>query len=99
MRSTLVTTAPRMRLIRELVQGCCGALYSIDGGRGMGANNGFNAGNLSCCSCRCTAWGRPVDQVLDVISPEPIAAASLGQVYRGRLVADGQEVALPPISA
>ena len=42
----------------------------------------------------CAAWGRPVDQVLDVISPEPIAAASLGQVYRGRLLADGQEVKL-----
>ena len=38
-----------------------------------------------------------MDQVLDVISPEPIAAASLGQVYRGRLLADGQEVPAPAL--
>jgi len=37
--------------------------------------------------------GKPVDQVFAEISPEPIAAASLGQVYRGRLF-DGTEVAI-----
>mmetsp|Transcript_24441 Transcript_24441/g.47860 ORF Transcript_24441/g.47860 Transcript_24441/m.47860 type:complete len:820 (+) Transcript_24441:50-2509(+) len=37
--------------------------------------------------------GRPVDSVFSEISPEPIAAASLGQVYRGRLKS-GQDVAI-----
>ena len=41
-----------------------------------------------------TAWNRPVEHVLDVISPEPVAAASLGQVYRGRLLATGEQVAV-----
>lgn len=40
------------------------------------------------------AWGRPVTQVLSEISPEPVAAASLGQVYRGRLADGGQQVAV-----
>merc|ERR1719424_2447545 len=38
--------------------------------------------------------GRPVSEVYSEISPEPIAAASLGQVYRGRLAATGEEVAI-----
>ena len=38
--------------------------------------------------------GRPVRQVYSEISPEPVAAASLGQVYRARLASDGKEVAV-----
>lgn len=46
-------------------------------------------------SCRHSAWGRPVEAVLSKISDEPVAAASLGQVYRGRLAGlGGSEVAI-----
>jgi aarF domain-containing kinase len=38
--------------------------------------------------------GRPVDEVYSAISPEPVAAASLGQVYKATLRATGQEVAV-----
>lgn len=38
-------------------------------------------------------WGRSVEEMLDSIDTEPVAAASLGQVYRARL-ADGREVAV-----
>jgi predicted unusual protein kinase regulating ubiquinone biosynthesis (AarF/ABC1/UbiB family) len=38
-------------------------------------------------------WGEGPDRVLAEIDPEPAAAASIGQVYRGR-TADGQEVAV-----
>ncbi|KAK9810801.1 hypothetical protein WJX73_008900 [Symbiochloris irregularis] len=38
--------------------------------------------------------GRPVDSVFSRISASPIAAASLGQVYRARLRDGGQEVAV-----
>ena len=38
--------------------------------------------------------GRPVDKVYSNISQEPIAAASLGQVYRATLAADGRDVAV-----
>ena len=38
--------------------------------------------------------GRPISEVYSEISSEPIAAASLGQVYRGRLRATGEEVAI-----
>ena len=40
--------------------------------------------------------GQPVDQVFDWISEEPLAAASLGQVYRGKLRDEygGSEVAV-----
>eukprot|EP00929_Paragymnodinium_shiwhaense_P067581 TRINITY_DN33994_c0_g1_i1.p1 TRINITY_DN33994_c0_g1~~TRINITY_DN33994_c0_g1_i1.p1 ORF type:complete len:749 (+),score=178.28 TRINITY_DN33994_c0_g1_i1:166-2412(+) len=37
--------------------------------------------------------GKPVDQVFDTISPEPIASASLGQVYKAKAI-DGPEVAV-----
>ncbi|WP_448379613.1 ABC1 kinase family protein [Gloeomargarita sp.] len=37
--------------------------------------------------------GRPVTELYRELSPEPVAAASLGQVYRGRLPS-GQEVAV-----
>lgn len=37
--------------------------------------------------------GRPVDDLYSQISPEPVAAASLGQVYRARLYS-GEEVAV-----
>jgi aarF domain-containing kinase len=42
------------------------------------------------------AFGRPVDQVLSQLSEKPVAAASLGQVYRGRLspALGGTEVAI-----
>lgn len=47
-----------------------------------------------------TAWAtieleldNPVEKLFAEISPEPVAAASLGQVYRGRLL-DGTEVAV-----
>ncbi|MBD2139469.1 AarF/ABC1/UbiB kinase family protein [Anabaena sp. FACHB-1237] len=36
---------------------------------------------------------RPIDEIFCELSPKPIAAASLGQVYRGRLVS-GEEIAL-----
>lgn len=35
-----------------------------------------------------------MEQVLSEISPEPVAAASLGQVYRGRLADGGKQVAV-----
>uniref|UniRef100_A0A7S0RXD1 Protein kinase domain-containing protein n=1 Tax=Pyramimonas obovata TaxID=1411642 RepID=A0A7S0RXD1_9CHLO len=37
--------------------------------------------------------GRPLEEIYSAISPSPIAAASLGQVYKARLV-DGTEVAV-----
>ncbi|GJP38665.1 hypothetical protein CLOM_g14254 [Closterium sp. NIES-68] len=38
--------------------------------------------------------GVPVDLIFDEISPSPVAAASLGQVYQARLRAGGQRVAV-----
>ncbi|MEW5308317.1 MAG: hypothetical protein WDW38_000286 [Sanguina aurantia] len=38
--------------------------------------------------------GRPFSEVYSTLSTVPVAAASLGQVYRGRLVEGGQEVAV-----
>jgi len=38
--------------------------------------------------------GRPVDDVFSKITPEPVAAASLGQVYKATLRATGDEVAV-----
>ncbi|GKD05073.1 uncharacterized AarF domain-containing protein kinase, chloroplastic, partial [Tanacetum coccineum] len=38
--------------------------------------------------------GLPLDQLFSEISPEPVAAASLGQVYRARLLGSGQLVAV-----
>jgi hypothetical protein len=42
------------------------------------------------------AFGRPLDDILVSLSPAPVAAASLGQVYRGRLAPElgGGEVAI-----
>ncbi len=40
-----------------------------------------------------TELDRPISQVFSELSPQPVAAASLGQVYRGRLVT-GEEVAV-----
>jgi predicted unusual protein kinase regulating ubiquinone biosynthesis (AarF/ABC1/UbiB family) len=39
-------------------------------------------------------WGRPIDEVVSYISPDPVAAASLGQVYKATLRENGQEVAI-----
>jgi predicted unusual protein kinase regulating ubiquinone biosynthesis (AarF/ABC1/UbiB family) len=39
-------------------------------------------------------WDRPVDEVLDLMPSQPVAAASLGQVYRARLKSTGHEVAI-----
>jgi predicted unusual protein kinase regulating ubiquinone biosynthesis (AarF/ABC1/UbiB family) len=39
-------------------------------------------------------WGAPVDSILSKISDEPVAAASLGQVYKATLRSNGQEVAI-----
>ena len=38
--------------------------------------------------------GRPVRSLFSSISPAPVAAASLGQVYRATLAAGGAEVAV-----
>lgn len=38
--------------------------------------------------------GRPLQEVFSKISPEPVAAASLGQVYRAQLRDTGAEVAI-----
>lgn len=38
--------------------------------------------------------GKPVDELFSKITPEPIAAASLGQVYKANLRATGEEVAV-----
>ena len=40
-----------------------------------------------------TQLERPIEEVYSELSPRPVAAASLGQVYRGRLVS-GEEVAV-----
>jgi aarF domain-containing kinase len=42
------------------------------------------------------AFGRPVDEVFSQLSSKPVAAASLGQVYKGRLKPEfgGREVAV-----
>ena len=40
-----------------------------------------------------TELDRPISEVFSELSPKPVAAASLGQVYRGRLVT-GEEVAV-----
>lgn len=39
-------------------------------------------------------WGRPVNSVIEELSREPIAAASLGQVYKAKLKRSGREVAI-----
>ena len=39
-------------------------------------------------------WGRPVEAILESMPPKPIAAASLGQVYKAKLKATDQEVAI-----
>ncbi|KAL3892540.1 MAG: hypothetical protein SGPRY_015033, partial [Prymnesium sp.] len=39
-------------------------------------------------------FGRPLDQIFSSLSEEPVAAASLGQVYRGVLRQSGKEVAV-----
>lgn len=39
-------------------------------------------------------WGRPVEAVLEKMPAEPVAAASLGQVYKAKLKSTGQEVAI-----
>ena len=38
--------------------------------------------------------GRPVQEIFSQITPEPVAAASLGQVYKATLRATGEEVAV-----
>ncbi|CAL5221960.1 g4241 [Coccomyxa viridis] len=38
--------------------------------------------------------GVPASAIMSTITPEPVAAASLGQVYKGRLKSTGEEVAL-----
>eukprot|EP00640_Fibrocapsa_japonica_P000829 CAMPEP_0113934326 /NCGR_PEP_ID=MMETSP1339-20121228/1653_1 /TAXON_ID=94617 /ORGANISM="Fibrocapsa japonica" /LENGTH=726 /DNA_ID=CAMNT_0000936077 /DNA_START=52 /DNA_END=2232 /DNA_ORIENTATION=+ /assembly_acc=CAM_ASM_000762 len=38
--------------------------------------------------------GRPFDEVFELVQEDPIAAASIGQVYKARLKANGAEVAL-----
>lgn len=38
--------------------------------------------------------GRPVDEIFSEITPEPVAAASLGQVYRATLRTNGETVAV-----
>ncbi len=38
--------------------------------------------------------GRPVDSIFSEFSAQPVAAASLGQVFKGRLRSDGREVAI-----
>jgi len=38
--------------------------------------------------------GKPVSELFSEITPEPIAAASLGQVYRAKLAENGEEVAV-----
>ena len=38
--------------------------------------------------------GRPFDEVFELVEPEPVAAASIGQVYRARLVSNGRTVAI-----
>lgn len=38
--------------------------------------------------------GRPIEDVYSRISPEPVAAASLGQVYKATLRESGEEVAV-----
>lgn len=40
-----------------------------------------------------TELARPINEIFSELSPRPVAAASLGQVYRGRLVT-GEEVAV-----
>lgn len=44
----------------------------------------------------CAAFGRPVDEVFSSLSVEPVASASLGQVYKGRVrdMYGGGEVAV-----
>lgn len=44
----------------------------------------------------CPAFGRPVDEVFSSLSVEPVASASLGQVYKGRVrdMYGGGEVAV-----
>jgi predicted unusual protein kinase regulating ubiquinone biosynthesis (AarF/ABC1/UbiB family) len=36
----------------------------------------------------------PLEEIFDDFDPEPVAAASIGQVYRARLAGDGREVAV-----
>lgn len=38
--------------------------------------------------------GKPLEEVFEAITPRPVAAASLGQVYRARLRGSGAEVAV-----
>lgn len=41
-----------------------------------------------------TELGQPVDSVFSEFSPQPVAAASLGQVFKAKLRSDGREVAV-----
>lgn len=45
-------------------------------------------------ACIERSFGRPLDQVFSRLSERAVAAASLGQVYRGTLRSSGQEVAI-----
>lgn len=38
--------------------------------------------------------GVPFDQVFELVEEDPIAAASIGQVYKARLRSTGEEVAV-----
>lgn len=44
--------------------------------------------------CIETELGRPLESIFSAITPEPIAAASLGQVYKARWNTTGAEVAV-----
>ena len=39
-------------------------------------------------------YGCPVEDIFSELTPEPVAAASLGQVYKGRLKSNGDQIAL-----
>ena len=71
--------------MRSRIQTCAAKIYPTQ------------TGDMCCCVMLQVIeedLGLPWTAIFSSLSPCPVAAASLGQVYRGRLVSNGAEVAV-----